>query len=469
MLVTKRSAVLYLLVGCLVLFSAMGVNAATPHPSGSIDIDRLTHLDLITAQRIALQGNPSLAAAKLRLKQARQRVAQARSAYWPRLDATFSAARTYLSDSDYQSNLATARALNPFAAVSSEMEAYKNGLSLTWTIFNGFQRKYDHLSARLGQSESKQAHQDARRLLLSSVATAYHNAQLAQQNIVIAQANKAFNRRQLDDAKARRRAGTGSLSDVLNFEVRINAAESELIQANETQEIVLFSLAALMGFSNADLPAGVQLDRLEDVLPETIDLTDAAKHIEYARQNRPDIRQGHYLLEQSKSNVGSARAGYYPSLNLAATLDGARTDDASFGSDDYGQTVALSLSYNLFAGGYTRAKVAEARARQAEAAKGLESLKINVAGEVKSALSGLRSARKQLLLQQANAKQVQQNRDLVQKTYKAGQVSLVRLNEAQRDLVTAQSRLALARVAQHQARENLLSATGQILTHFETP
>jgi outer membrane protein TolC len=61
---------------------------------------------------------------------------------------------------------------------------------------------------------------------------------------------------------------------------------------------------------------------------------------------------------------------------------------------------------------------------------------------------------------------VQKNRDLVEKEYKAGVGSLVRLNEAQRDLTAAQVRLAAAQVALRQAWYDLWSATGQIETQL---
>jgi outer membrane protein TolC len=58
---------------------------------------------------------------------------------------------------------------------------------------------------------------------------------------------------------------------------------------------------------------------------------------------------------------------------------------------------------------------------------------------------------------------VRRTRDLVEKEYSAGQASLVRLNEAQRDLTTAMGRLALARAALRQAWFNLETDTGRIL------
>jgi hypothetical protein len=64
---------------------------------------------------------------------------------------------------------------------------------------------------------------------------------------------------------------------------------------------------------------------------------------------------------------------------------------------------------------------------------------------------------------------VQRTRDLVEKEYNAGQGSLVRLNEAQRDLTTAQSNLALALVGLRQAWVELETRTGNILATYGPP
>lgn len=97
-----------------------------------------------------------------------------------------------------------------------------------------------------------------------------------------------------------------------------------------------------------------------------------------------------------------------------------------------------------------------------EAEKNLENVKINVASEIHNTNARVLSAQKQLLLLRTNARLVQKNRDLVEKEYKAGVGSLVRLNEAQRDLTAAQVRLATAQVALRQAWYDLWSAAGRI-------
>ena len=123
--------------------------------------------------------------------------------------------------------------------------------------------------------------------------------------------------------------------------------------------------------------------------------------------------------------------------------------------------MGLNLTYNLFSGGYSKAKLGEAKWQLVEAEKDFENTSITIASEVNIALTNLNRAQKELQLQRMNTDLVKQNRNLVEKEYAAGQGSLVRLNEAQKDLVTAQSRLALSLVSLRQAWQNLNSATGQ--------
>ena len=94
--------------------------------------------------------------------------------------------------------------------------------------------------------------------------------------------------------------------------------------------------------------------------------------------------------------------------------------------------------------------------------KNLENLKISVSADVRDSLTQLLSAQEQLRLQRLNAELVQTNRDLVDKEYKAGQASLVRLNESQRELTSTQTRTALALVALRQSWWALMSETGMI-------
>ncbi len=432
----------------------------------SFDLNTIRVLDLKTAGKIALADNPSLAAAQARVRQAKQRVLQARSAYWPRLDARALASRVSLSDNGYQTNLTYARLFDPNATIDDAEDYYKGELTATWVLFNGFERKFSNAAARYGESLSESSQKDSKRLLLSSVAGTYFAAQLALENIAIAKADEVFNQHQLMEAKARRRVGSGSLSDELNFEVRVNSAKAKRINAEKAYEVAMFGLAAILGVPGAVFPANLELAKLEHETPEELFSPVPESLITYAQSHRPDVLQSEFSLKQAISEIKIARAKFFPTVNLLATMEGNRAGNGSFENEDFGNTVAVILEYNLFAGGANRAKLREAKAKQVEAKKAMEDVKLKVSSEVRVSLAKLNSAQKELVLQRSNADLVRQNRDLVEKEYAAGLGSLVRLNEAQRDFIAAQSRLALGLVSLRRAWFNLETDTGRILLSF---
>jgi len=300
-------------------------------------------------------------------------------------------------------------------------------------------------------------------LLLSAVAGSYYRAQLANASVAIAAADESFNLKQVSDAKARLRVGTGSLSDVLNFEILANAAKDSRINADKDYMAAMTGLAALLGIPTAKFPVDLKLAPLTEESALILQLPVADEQIGYAHKHRPDILAGSKGVERAVAEIGTARARYYPSLVLSGTLTGDSTNDSSFEKDDFGNTVGLFLTYDLFSGGADRARVAQAKHKKREEMKTLDALKISVSGEVNDALTGLKSALDQLELQRHNAALVQRNRDLVEKEYAAGQASLVRLNEAQRNLTQAQSRLAFARLSLRLAWSTLNTATAKNL------
>jgi len=425
---------------------------------GSTGLDNIKVLNLKTAQRIAIKDNPSLDAARERVIQARQQLIQARAAYFPRIDASGGGRRSIMSENDFAPLAAT--------LTDNKTDIYTAGVTASWTLFNGFEREYSHLRAKYGKHSSIHSRDNVLRLLLFQVAASYYNAQLARENINIARANEEFNQRQLIETEARYRVGTGSLSDVLNFKVRINSAKSQLISAKRGYEDALYGLASLMGISDAKLPSHIELNKLEDETKDELVIPDADSAVQYAVEHRPDFIQSDYLLKQAKANVGSARAGYYPTINVTGSINGDRTNSRDLEHEDFGKSIFLNLSYNLFAGGQTFSRVSEAKSRLRESERNIEDAKINIISDVESAAIRLKTAQEQLALQRINTKLVQQTRDLVEKEYTAGQGSLVRLNEAQRDLVNAQSNLVLSLVSMRQAWEGLKSSTGEILTGY---
>jgi outer membrane protein TolC len=442
----------------LVLMSLMA-----PSFGGAAEtVGELRVLDLETAQGIALADNPTLAAAAERVEAARQRIDQARALYWPSIDVNTSAAANSLSRND----AATQSLLSGSFAVDRDSERYQLSLAASWLLFDGFSRKFSNLIADYGQQASEQARRDGMRLLLQSVAESYYGAQLALSNKIISEADFKFNAQQLDEARISMEVGAGSLSTVLNFQVQMNNARTDILLAERDHELALCGLAVLLGRRSGQMPEGLVLDKVDMVEKEQFYELSTERLLQTALRHRPDLLGQEVNLQQAESTVGANQAALYPKVSLNGSIDGQRADDVDFEGDDFGSTLSVNLSYNLFRGGGDQARIAEARASKREAARILEQQRNTVSSEVRQAITRLEQARQQLLLQLSSVQLVEQTRDLVQEGYRVGQESLARLNEVQRDLVRTQSRLALALVALYTNRQGLTTATGESLIPY---
>ena len=414
-----------LLLICLwIILLVFPARSAEPSP---------TLLDLESAQAIALEKNPSFSAARERLNQAAARVSEARSAWWPQLTAQAGVSRIDQSDR----RMAGSDASNPEDWYNAELKA-------SWLVFDGLSREFGVAAARHGKMASESAIADARRLLNQGVAHAFFNHQLAREEERIAQADLEFYERLIVEAQARLDAGSGSQSDLLGIRVRANEARALLIETRRLVSTSLVTLAELMAIDLDDLnkmnfsPLPVETD-LDVASPSRAAL------LQSAQQNRPDLHRAHEETAAATAEAHAARGEYFPQVLLTGAYGGERSQDASFRDDDMGSTVGVALSFPLFEGGRIRAKVEQSRSRQRETELATQSLQNAIESEISNALSSLAAAQQQLVLQTENLDVVRQVRELVQLEYQVGQETLVRLNEAQRDLVAAESRHARAR------------------------
>lgn len=451
-------------VSVMVAFIEISFAGDTVEHDDSILDNKPGILDLKTAGRIALKDSPSMKAAKAKITMAKQRYNQVKAGYLPRVDLICSTLKNTRSDTDYEKSKLQASLLG--SQVENPEDYYNAGLSASWVLFNGFQRKFSVDGANSEISMSKYGEEDAARNLLLAVSKAYFSAQLAKENIEITKADGLFYKRLLDDAKARKRFGTGSFSDELSFEVRVNTATAELISAQQEYSATLSQLAVLLGIETAELPEKIKLADLQYENYEKFQTDDIATLLDFTMKNRPDIQQYKYAIDRASAEVKIARGKMMPVVWIEGQINGVRERDAKIDKDDFGNSVSLNFSYNIFSGGADSAAISKSRAGRLEKTLEYKKLTIQISSDVKNAFQKLESAVQSHKCYHLNAALVKQNRDLVEIEYAAGKCSLVRLNEAQRDLSMTKNREALALVSIFQAKFQLEAYTGGILSLF---
>ena len=377
-----------------------------------------------------------------RLQAAAAQLQQSQADYMPTLDLDASVQRTQEVP---RQNGGTGR---------SHFTTYGAGTSLSWTLYDGMARKYDNMAKQLGVKIAESLHQDARRSLLLSVATAYYDTLLEVENIRIAKEDLKYNLDLQETAQKKLERGAGNRSDVLNFQIKAKGAQADLIQAEQNLKIRHYTLAQLLGYSPSEVPDGFELMQADDYSKDAA-LPSIASCIEYAFEHRPDI-----AAQQETMHRQSAMLNYYdsdnlPKLDLFADYDLTRRSSPHFTHRDDSLVFGAKIRWNVFNGNKTRAKVAEAYAGVLEQRAALDALKQEIERQVANQHTATNEARTLADLKTETEKLAEETRDLVRTEYNIGRVTATRLNEAQTDLTNAQAARVKAIILYWQYRENL--------------
>ncbi len=415
-------------------------------------------LTLDEAQQIAIQNNPSFKSAYFAIAAARARYYQSFSSYLPTISTSLTIGQGY------------AESLNRGYGNSSQTTTVSPGLQADWLVFDSFVREMNVLAARHNWKQSEAAEQDARRILLRSVAYAYNNVMLSATTIKIAEADMEYNERLLKETELKFQTGASPLSDVLNFKVQYNMAESSLYTSQYSYAQSKYALAELLGLTIGTIPDEIQFPEMPS--PDGEILADISVYLDEALANRPDLKSYREALEAAKYSYYASIAAFGPSFYLSSGMSynnnktnirgryGARNSDSR--QTYYNFNYSGTVSWELFSGGSTYFSMRAAQAAVTQADYDLASAWIAVIADVRTAYDNYITNLKQVKLNQKNLEIVRKTRDLVDQEYRAGSTGITRVNEAQRDLVDAETSLANAVINMHNAKAQLDAATNSI-------
>lgn len=389
-------------------------------------------LDALIEQ--AFQANPTLAAAKAALSQARETyAAQAGSALSPQLDAGMGAQRQRMNPSSLGQ-----------AGNAREFSLYNAGIAAHYQpdSAGGIRRALESLSAR---SEYRRHELEGARLALAGniAAAAITQARLIGQ-IQAMEAILRFQDEQLHITQERVRLGQAGPDEALALQTQVEQTRAGLPLLHKQLQQNEHLLAVLAG--RAPGAEAVPVFTLEEfTLPSDLPLVLPSELV----RRRPDIQAAEALLHAANAEYGVAVAKMYPQINLSANIGSqALSAGALFGGGSAVWSLVGQLTQPLFNPGLPAEKRAALAAFDAAAANYrsvvLESLR-NVA-DILRAVEG--DAQALAALTAANAA-AQGSLQSVQRQYTLGAASYVQLLVAQQQA--------------QQARINLIAAQAQRL------
>lgn len=419
-------------------------------------------LTLREAQRIAIKNNPTYISAYHAMEAARLKYLQAWGAYSPSISASFDMGYTTKWMINYDDD-----AYPQLKGHSTRDKSFttQTGIQANMLLFDGFARLFRLKAAKSGFNYQAKLEENACRTMMLSVAYAYNTVLLAIENRRIASEDRDFQKSSLENTRHKFEAGAAPLSDVLNFEIYVNSAEVNLVDADYQYEVAVYALAQLMGYPEGVLPSHIKFP--SDYKSEFAELPAVELYLDAALANRPDLQAYREQLNIANYQVYQAWGAYSPVVNGYVGWSygtnhnkGYATNEENRFNDDMRLTMGISADWTIFNGAIRYNQLREAKAQLAVAEYSVAAQWFAVVGEVRTAYANyVQNVKKTKLFAKIRSLSSEQRR-LVDEEYRAGKAELTRLNEAQRDLVDAETALASSYINIQNAKAQLTSVVG---------
>jgi outer membrane protein TolC len=414
--------------------------------------ENCTLLTMTKARETALLNNPDFRSTRHAMAAANARFYRSLTEHLPQVTASYD----YM-ESRYPSDSVMGQAGVRTATTKT------TGFNADWLVFNGLSQTMGTLAARHDARQSEAVEKDAQRLLLEAVGIAYNQVLLARAGIGIAKEDEIFNRKLLKETELKYEAGAVALSEVLNFRIRVNEARSYSVRAEYSFATARAILAELLGLTVGTIEPEL-FPPLEDAVPTPELGVDV--HLDTALASRPDLVAYREALKAARYRLYARYGAFSPQVVARADFGWQRFDLHSKGRghlrnrrEDRFLSYGGTASWDLLQMGGRWFDLREAQAVVAERQESLTAGWIGVVAEVRQAHDNLHQQTVQVAIATETLELVRKTRDLVEEEYKAGNTSLTRLNEAQRDFIVNEAGLVTARINLANARLTLAAVT----------
>jgi NodT family efflux transporter outer membrane factor (OMF) lipoprotein len=288
-----------------------------------------------------------------------------------------------------------------------------------------------------------------------TVANTYFQVLAAQDQIRVTRQNLEAADRILTLIKKQFNGGTASQLDVSQQEALAATQRAAIppLQVTVGQNIAALALLVGRAAPNFTIHGGstrqIVVPRVTPGLPSEL------------LYQRPDIRQAEALLAASNFSVESARAAFFPQIQLTGTTGFQSAALASlFTPGAWFYTLTASLTQPIFDGFLLESQLKQAKGVQLQDLQAYRKAVLSAFADVEKALIALQQFTLQERLQQQAVTASQQAFDVAEKQLTGGTITLITLLQAEQTLFTAQNTLVQVRLNKLLAASSLFQALG---------
>lgn len=303
---------------------------------------------------------------------------------------------------------------------------------------------------------SAQAYQQlVRSRVIANVANSYYTLLMLDRQLQLSRSAAELAAHTLEVMKAQKEVGRAMESSVQSAQANLHAVEASIPEIKRQITTTENALALLLGESPRSYPrSSLQAQQLPGsfALGVPVQLLSA----------RPDVRVAELALANCYYQTNSARAAFYPSLNISGSagwtgaLGQAVSNPMKFIASALG-----SLAQPLFAHGKLVAGLRVAQAEEEKARLAFQQSLYNAGAEVSNALALYQASEAKVKAETLQVESLEKNVEIVEMLFKTGKASsYLEVITAQQSLLQAQLSLVQDSFSKMQAVVNLYNALG---------
>ena len=301
-----------------------------------------------------------------------------------------------------------------------------------------------------------QAYQQlVRSRVIANVANSYYTLLMLDRQLQLSRSAAELAAHTLEVMKAQKEVGRAMESSVQSAQANLHAVEASIPEIKRQITTTENALALLLGESPRSYPrSSLQAQQLPSsfALGVPVQLLSA----------RPDVRVAELALASCYYQTNSARAAFYPSLNISGSagwtgaLGEAVSNPMKFIASALG-----SLAQPLFAHGKLVAGLRVAQAEEEKARLAFQQSLYNAGAEVSNALALYQASEAKVKAETLQVESLEKNVEIVEMLFKTGKASsYLEVITAQQSLLQAQLSLMQDSFSKMQAVVNLYNALG---------
>lgn len=358
---------------------------------------------------------------------------QAKAALFPSLVASTTQSYTNYPSSEVTDN----NSYTGTYGITAGMTIFEGGKLRTEVKRQKVQNQMDALSV-------EESVNDIRIAIVQAYMQCLYAADAVRINRSTAEASKA----QRDRAEEMLRTGSISRVDFAQLQSQYSSDEYQIVVAGSTLDNYKLQLKQLLELDimeemNPAVP-GVKEENVLKALPPKNEVYETALKV------MPQIRRGELGIEAAKLEEKSARAGFFPSISLSASVGTGHMSNNDFESGSqiwnrFNENVGLTLNIPIFSNRKNRTAVNKAKIALNDSYLEWTSLQKELLRNVESAYLDAVSAQAQYLSAREKEKYARESYELTSEQFRVGVKNTVELITAQNEYSATQQQVLQAK------------------------